>query len=229
MAQPVINKSPGTFPGTGASLSLGDLADSLCKPKPVLRGFPSHCKGRNLKPSLTTSRPRQEKSITDQVAPLGGHPAFLKLTGDDVRSGQHAANLVSFWEQAELMQAVGELEQGGLTILNRGEELERSVANAGVERFVLVEQHETFAEALDHVPDLVGLIAEHKNHGEVPVVGHVLDAAEGVLPVVAEIDVQLGDGLQKVVEAAGDFDVVHSLCFFVFNGVIAADGDLFNA
>jgi hypothetical protein len=92
-----------------------------------------------------------------------------------------------------------------------------------------MQQPEAFFVALDDVPDLIGFVAKHFDHGQVTVVGLVGEIGQGVFPVVAEIDVQLGDGIQEVVEAAGDFYGAHIFDFSVCRGVIAADKDLFNA
>lgn len=83
---------------------------------------------------------------------------------------------------------------------------------AGEERLKLVEQVEVLADAIDDVPDLVGVIREDCNQLEAAVALHVADRPTSVGFVVAQVHSCRSDGGGQVAESGGDLDcVVHRI------------------
>ena len=78
--------------------------------------------------------------------------------------------------------------------IHREHDAKRLVADAGEEWLKLVEQVEVLTDAVDDVPDLVGVIREDCNQLEAAVALHVADGAASVGFVVAQVHSGRSDG-----------------------------------
>jgi len=87
-------------------------------------------------------------------------PSWRFLTGKQTGLGDQLSILVCFGKNCHFNQFFRVFQLGNITVSLWHHHVEWAIAHAGEKRLKLVQQIQVFSDAVDDVPDLVGVVSE---------------------------------------------------------------------